>query len=163
MTRIASTPPAFCASCFTVREGDRFVDFEAAYDGPVLIGEEDHNGNRPMKPIDDLVLCERCVNEAARLLDIGGDNPEIERLEGIIEILGQSDEAKDRMIQRLTMTLEELVDHPIQRRDGAGNFAGVPEDVSAFLKERREQRNTRSRRAKLGMKKREEEKVGADA
>lgn len=161
MTRLAVVPPAFCASCFTVREGDRFVDFEAAYDGPVLIGEEDHNGNRPMKPIDDLVICERCLSEAAALLDLGENRQELERAESLLEIAGDDIEAKDRMIQRLEMTIAELIDHPIKRRDGAGTFAVADEEISAFLKQRREERGERSRRAKLGRRKREEETVNA--
>lgn len=59
--RLTDTP-AYCASCFGQYPERRHVDMEAYFDGPVL----DASGTK--QAIDDLVLCEDCVREAAQLV-----------------------------------------------------------------------------------------------
>lgn len=56
------TQGAHCASCYGQYEKRKLVDFDAAYDGPVL----DDDAHRVT--IDDLVVCEECLGSAARLL-----------------------------------------------------------------------------------------------
>lgn len=62
---IAPTPPAVCAGCFNSKNGKRFVDLGAAYDGPTFV---DAAGGR--QSVDDNIVCEDCIREAARALDL---------------------------------------------------------------------------------------------
>jgi len=166
MTRIAQTAPAYCASCYTVRPGEEYVDFEAAYNGPVLIGDQDHNGNWPKQPIDDLVICKSCLREAATLLNLGEDKEEIDRQNAVIEAAIDDIEAKDRMIHRLEMTLAELVDHPVAKvQGGASQYAGLPEEIKNRLERRRQDRNLKSRKAREAQRRSQQnqEKVNANA
>lgn len=55
--------PAYCSACFSQNPQLRHVDFDAAWDGPVL----DHESGIK-QVIDDLILCEECIGAAARLL-----------------------------------------------------------------------------------------------
>lgn len=54
--------PTHCSSCFGQDTKARHVDFDAAWDGPVF------NEDGLKVPIDDLILCEHCIAEAARIL-----------------------------------------------------------------------------------------------
>lgn len=62
--KLAEVTPTHCARCFQQKPDERHVDFDAAYDGPVIPGTPE-----PIC-IDDLVLCESCMREAARLLGL---------------------------------------------------------------------------------------------
>jgi hypothetical protein len=66
--RVAETPPVACASCGGQYPDRRHVDFGAAWDGPV-VNQLDvvAKGVTPMQ-IDDLVVCENCILEAAGAL-----------------------------------------------------------------------------------------------
>lgn len=64
MTKLASSPPAVCAACHLAKPQARHVDFEAAIEGPVLRDEG------ALVTIDDLIVCEDCVREAAQLLAV---------------------------------------------------------------------------------------------
>jgi hypothetical protein len=63
MTKIAERDPFFCASCHGRPEGAVYVDFEAYYDGPVINAEDNIKAT-----IDDLIICNECLDTAARLL-----------------------------------------------------------------------------------------------
>jgi hypothetical protein len=63
--RVADPAPAYCAACFQAKPGSPHVDFGSAYDGPVLV---DDAGVR--QSIDDLVVCESCVRDATRVLEL---------------------------------------------------------------------------------------------
>jgi hypothetical protein len=78
--KIALTTPAACASCFGQYPDRTHIDFEAAYDGPVINSDD----NIKM-PVDDLIVCDECLQQAARLLpnEQGERIKELEReLEG---------------------------------------------------------------------------------
>ena len=60
---IAPSAPPHCASCFDQKPRERHIDFQAAYDGPVI------PGGQPT-PIDDLIICESCLRQAARLIGL---------------------------------------------------------------------------------------------
>lgn len=60
-----SEMPMFCASCGSQDPQARYVDFDAAWDGPVV------NPDDGIKmQIDDLVICEGCLKEASRLVGL---------------------------------------------------------------------------------------------
>lgn len=54
--------PSYCSSCFQQKPDTPHVDLDAAWEGPVL----DVSGIK--HTIDDLVLCENCIREAATYL-----------------------------------------------------------------------------------------------
>lgn len=58
-----------CSACFNFQENVRHVDLGAAYDGPVL-----ENG----MPIDDLILCESCVQTSVRALELSESGGQVE-------------------------------------------------------------------------------------
>lgn len=72
--KLADTNPAYCSGCWDGADATmRFVDF----DGPVIDRgqrEEIRDGvvwNR--ESIDELILCERCVRDAAQALELKPD------------------------------------------------------------------------------------------
>ena len=73
--RIADPRPGFCSSCYGAVPERRFVDFESAFDGAPVFDKD--SGTIAILPWthdlsvhDDLYLCEKCVQEAAELLDV---------------------------------------------------------------------------------------------
>jgi hypothetical protein len=59
------TDVSYCSSCFQAKPGTLHVDFDAAWDGPVL---QDAVGEPITHTIDELVICESCLEEAAKLI-----------------------------------------------------------------------------------------------
>ncbi len=99
------------------------MDFEAAYDGPVIPGTPE-----PI-PVDDLVICESCLSEAFSLLDPDNMRETIRELGEIV--LDQQEEivAKDKAIQGFRSTTNELVDHPVKTFPGKPKLEGVSPEV----------------------------------
>jgi len=64
MTKIALSPPAVCAACHSAKPHSRHIDYEAVIEGPVL------RDAGALVTIDDLIICEDCIREAAQLLAI---------------------------------------------------------------------------------------------
>jgi hypothetical protein len=67
---IAEPAPPRCSGCFQQKPQERHVDFGAAYDGPVVPAAENVAG-LVGHVIDDLILCETCITEAAQLVGLG--------------------------------------------------------------------------------------------
>ena len=65
--KIAPVAPAFCSVCFQAGGEKTYVDFSAAWDGPVLTLEDGRK-----QPIDDLIICSECLTDAFNLLDPQG-------------------------------------------------------------------------------------------
>lgn len=74
MTKIADVPPSACAACFGQYTDRRHVDFEAAWDGPVLDGSV-------KVAIDDLVICENCLRDGFNVLQFEAEAERITALE----------------------------------------------------------------------------------
>ena len=64
MARLAGVAPVHCSSCFQQDPSRRHVDFEASYDGPVFAE------GAAKVAIDDLIICEECLRNGARLLGL---------------------------------------------------------------------------------------------
>lgn len=85
--RISDPKPDRCAACFQgAQESVRFVDFDAAIDRGTVASET----GAVLSGIDDLHLCESCVQSAAEALDLkaalhGRQRREIRRLELVAE------------------------------------------------------------------------------
>lgn len=62
---IARTDISYCSACFQAKPGTPHVDFEAAWDGPVEVEGE---GKPITHAIDELVICEDCLAQAAETL-----------------------------------------------------------------------------------------------
>lgn len=78
--KIADTPPVHCAACYGAYTDRRHVDFEASYDGPIVeggyAGEDGRVETHIPVSIDDLIICDKCLTDAARLIGLG----DVERL-----------------------------------------------------------------------------------
>jgi hypothetical protein len=122
MTRLAESRPPYCASCFTAPEG-RCVDFEAAYDGPVVPGTPE-----PV-PVDDLIVCESCLAEAFALLDPQNLQETIAELVEIVNAQQAEIKAKDKAIRGFNFTTSELIEHPVAPIPGKPRLEGVPKEV----------------------------------
>jgi hypothetical protein len=66
---IAEPAPPHCSGCFQQKPQTRHVDFSAAYDGPTVPALENTIGV-VVHSIDDLVLCEDCIETAASLVGL---------------------------------------------------------------------------------------------
>lgn len=114
--KIADTTPAYCSSCFGQYPEQVYVDFESAWDGPII-----DEGNGMKISIDDLVICESCLTAAANLngLDATKSLKE-ENLElgVVIEKLQEDIKAKDAMISDLSHTVETMLKTPVQKKSG---------------------------------------------
>jgi hypothetical protein len=67
---LADPAPPHCSGCFQQKPQERHVDFGAAYDGPVVPALEGTVGVVG-HVIEDLILCETCIAEAGKLVDLG--------------------------------------------------------------------------------------------
>lgn len=126
------------------------MDFEAAYDGPVVPGTPE-----PV-PVDDLVICENCLSEAFALLDPENLRETIGELQQIV--LDQQEEivAKDKAIQGFRSTTNELVDHPVKTFPGKPRLEGVsPEVREKITKARFKRKGTTPDPTRKGGKKKE--------
>lgn len=132
--RIAPQRPPYCSGCFQHKEGE-FIDFEAAYDGPVI------PGSPASIPIDDLILCDDCVRRAAELLDLHGEKATIEELQQIVTDQQEEIAGKDKMLTGALATIEELVDHPVKRPAGKPALIGVSDEVREQITRARYERN----------------------
>jgi hypothetical protein len=68
--QLAEPAPPRCSACFQQKPQERHVDFGASYDGPVVPSAENVAG-LVGHVIDDLILCETCITEAAQLVGLG--------------------------------------------------------------------------------------------
>jgi hypothetical protein len=88
-----------CSACFNQQPDEIHVDFEAAYDGPVI----DQSSGIKMT-VDDLYLCADCVRAAYRLLDDEGFQSQIQVLQ---EELAAA-QAKSRMMAQRLNAIQAL-------------------------------------------------------
>jgi len=122
--RRADPNPAYCSVCYqppNVKEGMGFVDFEVAYDGPVIPG-----ASEPVC-IDDLIVCDDCVKAAANLIGFedGADlRGQISEQRKHIEELEREVRAKDKSIVYLNDTIDATIDFPIKRPGGRSRIIG---------------------------------------
>lgn len=134
MTKLADNRPPFCAACFQQPQG-RYVDFEAAFDGPVI-------GTDFPQPVDDLVICEGCLANAFTILDPQGLKDTIAELEQIVR--DQADEIadKDKAVKGAEFTISELVKYSnvTGKIPGRPRLIGVSDDVRKIITQRMFQR-----------------------
>lgn len=114
MTRVADPNPAYCSSCFNQQPQLPHVDFEAAWDGPVV------NPDDQIKvAIDDLYLCANCVREAGRLLGMVDDEPErIGFLERELAVAQQELTEVKQYAGQLELAVQNAPRRPVRRPPG---------------------------------------------
>lgn len=138
--KLSDTAPPYCASCFQAGGEKRYIDFEAAYDGPVIPGTPE-----PV-PVDDLILCEDCLSAAFGILDPQGLVEELKAKEGELDAAEEHIKALEREVEGLALTNEELVNHPIRRHRGQRGYQVGDSDVKAFLESRRAERRKKAKK-----------------
>lgn len=131
MTRLTSKP-AYCAACYR-QEPVRYVDFDAAYDGPMIPGA-------PPVSVDDLVICENCLNQAFAILDPQGKDETIRELTEIVQAQQEEIAAKDKIIVGAKATIGELVEHPVAKSPGKPKLVGVSDEVRKQITQARYER-----------------------
>jgi hypothetical protein len=96
------TDVPYCASCYQARPGQPHVDFDAAYDGPVL------DAAAAMQ-IDDLVICHVCLGGAARLLGyvLDEDRPRLQQVEAEKVALRERAQAAETALAKARTALAE--------------------------------------------------------
>jgi hypothetical protein len=116
-----------------------FVDFGSAFDGPVI---DDPNAEGNQVYIDKIVVCEHCVKQAARLLNLDDVSKHMAENETLAEEITQLDQEivkKDKAIADLTHTVGTLLDHPVKRPAGRPQLRG-PETHEEEIKDLRSSR-----------------------
>jgi hypothetical protein len=98
------------------------VDFEAAYDGPVIPGAVN-------TPVDDLIICEACLLEAFQILDPQGLHESLEKERQLVKAHEEASVAKDKIIQGLRSSINELAQHPVKSFPGKPKLEGVSDEV----------------------------------
>lgn len=114
--RVASVGPSYCAACFGQKPEVPHIDFEAAYDGPVI-----EVGNGIKVTIDDLIICEQCLAVAVKLL--GYDKEEELRAENkelgeALEKMDESNRTQGALILDLEASIKKLASDEIKRPAG---------------------------------------------
>lgn len=105
MTRLANevreaAMPMYCAACFNQQPQLQHIDFDASIDRGY------GNDEATRVAMDDLILCENCVREGARLLDMTErDDQTIASLERKLDI---AEKAK-RQAQNYASTMEDAL------------------------------------------------------
>lgn len=127
MTRLADTRPPYCAACFQRPADLRCVDFEAAFDGPVVAGTPE-----PI-PIDDLIICERCLSEAFAILDPQGLKQTVAELEQVVRDQADEIHAKDKAVKAAKFTISELEPFAVGKIPGKPALIGVSDEVRKII------------------------------
>src|SRR5688572_31045862 len=93
--KIASPNPPYCSSCFNQQPQMTHIDFESAWDGPII------EGKTFKQPIDDLMICEACLEAAAELLGFVKDADSAETIKKLRRENHELEVYKRNSIQRL--------------------------------------------------------------
>jgi hypothetical protein len=122
----------------------RYVDFDAAYDGPVVDSGEE---NVPGVYMEKIVVCELCVKNSAELL--GLENVEevqdqAESWRGYAQHIEEEIAEKDKAIGHLAYTVGVLLDTPVKRPKGRPQLRG-PESHEDEIKQMRSQQAKKER------------------
>lgn len=96
--RVTEIAPTHCSSCFVQKPDARHVDFDAAWDGPVI--NEGDKDSPAFVSIDELIICEDCLRDAGALVEL--------------RPAGRVEQERDELREQLRETRERLagaVDH----------------------------------------------------
>ena len=151
MTRLAETRPPYCSACFQHPGELRCVDFDAAWDGPVMEGVPS-----PV-PIDDLILCEGCLATAFSILDPQGLKQTIAELEQAVRDQAEEIDRKDKAVKAAKFTISELEPFAVGKIPGKPALIGVSDEVRKIITQRLYERRGTSSTRKDHKRKREQD------
>lgn len=103
--RLAEHAPAACSSCFSQKVDEKHVDFGAYYDGPVLDGAKGIQ-------VDDLVICEQCLTEAASLVGLSDQHDLVERLKNAAQRLAESEARNEQQAEHIADLQKAIASKP---------------------------------------------------
>lgn len=83
---LEDTPPPCCSACYQPQPEKRHVDFSASTDGPVTNVIPDGSLGVVGHVVDEIIVCEVCIETAARLLG----------LEDVTKLRAELDAANER-------------------------------------------------------------------
>lgn len=92
--RVADTPPTHCSSCFGQYPNLRHVDMGAAWDGPAFSPDGAEVAGGTPVTIDELVLCENCVKDAAVQLELTDEDTR----RHVQEVEASNEELRERLL-----------------------------------------------------------------
>lgn len=95
--KLAVKPPPICSSCFAQYPDRRHVDFNASWDGPVI---DSHNGMK--QSIDELIVCEKCLEDAAKVIDLVREDELRERVAELERMVATRDAKIDQQAAALS-------------------------------------------------------------
>lgn len=114
--RVALQNPPYCTACYGGKPQTRHIDFEAAYDGPVI-----NNEDNIKVAIDDLIICEDCLVAAASMLGMVNSEEmkaENRELGETVEEYAAGISQRDEVIRDQKSTIDNLMDEKIQKKLG---------------------------------------------
>jgi hypothetical protein len=111
---IALSKPAYCAACFQAKPDATFVDLGSTYEGPTF---RDEGGT--VITVDDNIVCEDCVRDAALVLAL--------HVDPIREVEIQRDEARQQA--RSWQDYAEGLEYAHSQRPESRRLPGRPRKV----------------------------------
>lgn len=143
MRLAGSDKPVRCSVCLqppcAFEPQPEYVNFEAAYDGPVVSDPNNLVEGPPNVYIEKIVICDDCIRQAANLLGyekVAGLQEHVASMEAYVDQLEADAKNKDRTISDLSHTVGSLIDSPVKRPPGRPQFKG-PDTHQDEIKEMR--------------------------
>lgn len=137
--REALLPPVACAACGGQYPRRRHVDFEVAYDGPTFSTNPDDPANPLRVAIDDLVICEDCMEAAANVLGFVKDaalRDENKELGQLLEEREAEIARLNKHVRDLTFTVDYVAKHPPKTEGGRPAVRiPTPEEIERMMRE----------------------------
>lgn len=92
---LTETPPPYCSSCFNAKPDSRFVDFDAAFEGPAFAaGHDTEVAGGGTVTTDTLMICEECLTSGAEQIGLGDITEHEARA---VELEQQLEQLSDRL------------------------------------------------------------------
>ncbi len=142
--------PVVCSVCLQSPAAHdpkiRYVNFESAYDGPV-IRDPERPSNEPGVYIEKVVICEICVREGSKLIGLEDGAKQADRVDAwktYAESIEDEIAEKDKAIANLSYTVGVLLDSPVKRSVGRPQLVG-PDSHEEEIKEMRSKQAKKER------------------
>lgn len=117
--KVATPPIEFCVSCHALYTGEKkitYVDFEVYYDGPLVT--DPRYANEKPTPITDLIVCEKCLINAGKLIGLVNDEDMRKENKELGELVDEKNNEiieLNALVSDYQKTNEKLIDSKIQR------------------------------------------------
>lgn len=94
--KLANPNPSHCSACFNQQPDKKHIDFEAAWDGPVLDSE-----SLVKQVIDDLYICEDCLKGAYALIDPESEHALIDQLLEALQVARRREASLEALLEEI--------------------------------------------------------------